>query len=303
MRKIPYLIMVVLSVGGLLAGCNLPFFVENQPSVQTAAALTVAAQLTAVAPATATYTPAPFPTLPPAATNTTAPPANTLPPASTATSTCDVAQFVTDVTIPDGTVIGADDTFTKTWRLKNAGTCSWTPSYAVVFVSGTAMSGPSVQALSGNTNPGQTLDVSVNLTAPSADGTYTGYYGLRNAAGSVFTKFYVQIQVNSTGGGFAVTHVTYTVSTFDEGGNHGCPLVTAHITTNGTGDVDYHWTRSDGATVSPDTLHFTAAGTKDLQYKWTLGSAATGTNWVGMYIDDPNHQDFGHTNVTPCTSP
>jgi hypothetical protein len=302
MRKTPYLLVVVLCIGAILAGCNLPFLKQDQTGVETAAAMTVEAQLTAVAPATSTFTPVPFPTLPPAATNTAAP-LNTLPPAASATSTCDVAQFITDVTIPDNTIIGADDTFTKTWRLKNVGTCSWTPSYAVAFVSGTSMGGPTSQALTGNTNPGQTLDVSVNLTAPSADGTYTGYYGLRNAAGSVFTKFYVQIQVNSAGGGFAVTHVTYDVNTFNEGSYAGCPLVTAHISANGSGDVDYHWTRSDGSSGPATTLHFNAAGTKDVQDKWYLGSTATGTHWMGIYVDDPNHQDFGHKNVDPCTSP
>ena len=45
---------------------------------------------------------------------------------------CDAAAFVKDVTISDGTIIGPGNSFKKTWRLQNVGTCSWTPSYALV---------------------------------------------------------------------------------------------------------------------------------------------------------------------------
>ncbi len=141
MRKIPYVLVTVLFIGAILSGCNLPFLVQDTASVQTAAALTVQAQLSPPALASATFTPVPFPTLPPANTQ---PPANTLPPAATATSNCDNGSFIADVTIPDDTVIDAGDTFTKTWRLKNIGGCSWTPSYALVFVSGASMNGPAV---------------------------------------------------------------------------------------------------------------------------------------------------------------
>lgn len=51
---------------------------------------------------------------------------------STATSVCDLAQFVKDVTIPDGTLLSPVQTFYKTWRLKNVGTCTWS-GYSVVF--------------------------------------------------------------------------------------------------------------------------------------------------------------------------
>src|SRR5512140_2023784 len=149
MRKVLQVVIVMLSTAALIVGCNLPLTAQdNEAAVQTAAALTVQAQIASVMPAT--FTAVPFPTIPPPATQAptnTQGPANT--PIATATSNCDNANFVTDVTIPDETVIDPGETFTKTWRIRNAGTCSWTPSYAVVFVSGNRMDGPSVQALSG----------------------------------------------------------------------------------------------------------------------------------------------------------
>jgi hypothetical protein len=302
MRNPSCALLPVLLLAALLTGCNFPTQ-RNVASVQTAAALTVAAQLTAAAPRpTATSTLAPFPTLPPA---TAVVPSATLPPAYTATSTCDNADFQMDVTYPDDTSVDAGSSFTKTWRFKNSGACSWTPSYALVFVSGQVMGGPAVQALTGNVNPGQTVDLSANLTAPAANGSYQGNWGIRNGAGVIFAHFWVKIKVeDGTGGPFAVTHVTYSLSTGDSGSHHDCPKVTAHITTNGAGDIQYHWTYSDGGSVPVESLHFAAAGTKDVEQIWELGPVWAGTtHWMGIYIDDPNHQDFGHKEFnTACSS-
>jgi hypothetical protein len=166
--------------------CNIP---QSQPPATsdpnlayTSAAQTVAAQLTQSVPPLASPTPIPaIPTnTPVASAPTIPPPPTTIPP--TATQDCDKAAFVTDVNIPDGTILSQGQLFTKTWRLKNIGTCSWTPAYAVVFFSGESMSGPAVQALTANINPGQTLDISVNLKSPGSNGNYTGYWKLRNAS-------------------------------------------------------------------------------------------------------------------------
>jgi hypothetical protein len=127
-------------------------------------------------------------------------------PASTAlpavTSYCDWVGFVNDVSIPDGTTLVPAETFTKVWRLKNRGTCTWTPDYMLVYTSGTQMGGTTAVRLPGNVAPGQTVDISVTLTAPAASGHYTGYWILRNPSGALFgsgdkanVPFYVDIQV------------------------------------------------------------------------------------------------------------
>jgi hypothetical protein len=298
MRKISTILAGIAIIAAILA-CNLPSTQPDPGPIMTAAALTVQAQISPTVPAftaTVTNTPVPFPTGP----------VSTIPPLATPTSSCDNAHFVTDVTYPDNTIVSAGDSFTKTWRFQNIGTCSWTPSYDLVFISGDLMDGPSAQALTGNVNPNQTVDISADLTAPATNGIHVGNWGLRNATGVIFARFYVQIKVTSGSGGsgepFAVIHVTYDLSTFDDGGNTGCPIVTAHITVNQAGDIQYHWVRSDGP-ESVQTLHFNASGTKNVQEKWYLGSAATGTQWLGIYVDDPNHQDFGHINVNKCTTP
>ena len=92
----------------------------------------------------------------------------------------------------------AGQAFTKTWRFKNAGACSWTTQYSLVFSSGDQMNGPTTQALPANVNPGQTVDISVNLTAPAAAGDYTGNWKLRNASGVLYASFWVKIRVQPT---------------------------------------------------------------------------------------------------------
>src|SRR5512147_2949619 len=80
---------------------------------------------------------------------------------------CDQAQFVSDVTVPDGSSFAPGAAFTKTWRLKNIGTCTWTTSYTLVWAGGDQMGGPTSIVLSAQVAPSQTVDLSVNLTAPS----------------------------------------------------------------------------------------------------------------------------------------
>ena len=122
-------------------------------------------------------------------------------------STCNWAQFVADVTVPDGAYVAPSATFTKTWRLRNIGTCTWTTSYALVFSSGSAMGAPQsgVVNFPSNIAPGQTIDLSVPLTAPSAAGQYIGYWKLRDGSGNVFgigwnasRSFWVEINISST---------------------------------------------------------------------------------------------------------
>jgi hypothetical protein len=108
------------------------------------------------------------------------------------------------VTIPDGTTLKTEETFVKTWRLKNRGTCTWTANYELVFTSGNQMGGTTAVNLPGLVAPGETVDVSVALTAPSSIGEYRGYWMLRNASGKIFgygenadQAFYVDIQAVS----------------------------------------------------------------------------------------------------------
>lgn len=195
-----------LMLSALLVGaCNFPPPSATEDPFPTFAAQTVAARLTEaggaetpIPPPQATTPPAPLPTvaLPsPTASNTPLPTATQAP--------CDRASFISDVTVPDGTDFAPGESFTKTWRLKNTGTCTWTSDYDLVFDQGDAMDGPASKPLTAaSVAPGQTMDISVDLKAPGTTGTYKGFWKLRNDKGVLFgvgaqgdVAFWVEIDV------------------------------------------------------------------------------------------------------------
>jgi hypothetical protein len=91
-----------------------------------------------------------------------------------------------DVTIPDDTVLRPGEIFTKTWRLQNAGDCTWNSDYALVWFSGEQFDATLVVPLNGNTAPGQSADLSVEMKAPESHGTYLSWWKLRNPSGDLF---------------------------------------------------------------------------------------------------------------------
>jgi photosystem II stability/assembly factor-like uncharacterized protein len=122
----------------------------------------------------------PLPPLPPTATPLGQPPPTIQP------SGCDKAGFVADVTIQDGTVFAPGAAFTKTWRLKNVGSCIWTTSYKLVYYSGDQMSAPTSVNLPWGAASGQTVDITVNMVASTTAGKYRGFWILSNAGGQFF---------------------------------------------------------------------------------------------------------------------
>jgi len=126
-------------------------------------------------------------------------------PIVSATSTCDQAQFVSDITVPDGASFAPGASFTKTWRFLNAGTCIWTTSYKLVFVGGDAMGTNTSVNVPVDIPPGQMLDISVNLTAPATSRHYKSLWKFSNASGVQFgigdsanEAFWVDINVVAT---------------------------------------------------------------------------------------------------------
>lgn len=167
--KNPNLLLGLLAVAGIFA-CNVP--AGAAPTIDLSATLGAS---------TAT----PLPPGVPSPTSTSVP--------------CNQVSFVADVTIPDDTQIKVNDGFTKTWQLKNVGSCTWTSGYQVVFDSGDQMGGPATQQLTNATvAPNQTINVSINLVAPGSPGTYRGNWKMREPGGSTFAlstgAFWVQIK-------------------------------------------------------------------------------------------------------------
>ena len=96
----------------------------------------------------------------------------------------DDAEFVADVTISDGTVLAARQAFDKIWRVRNTGTCTWGPSYQFTLLSGQVMATTPIGVPV--TAPGRSVDLSVPMTAPTAPGTYSSFWRMRNLDGAFF---------------------------------------------------------------------------------------------------------------------
>jgi hypothetical protein len=141
--------------------------------------LTLAASPTPVLP-----TPTPLPTLaPPTAAAESAPASET----SAATPTCtNAAEFVKNLTIADNTAFKPEQSFAKIWQIKNTGTCVWSTAYSLVYASGESMGSLPSVPLPHDVNPGEQVDLRLNLIAPVTPDTYTGNWYLQDTAGAVF---------------------------------------------------------------------------------------------------------------------
>ena len=168
---------------------------------------------TATLAPTSTDTPIPIPTQviateppatePPAMAETTATisPTADIPRPTNAPDCANSASFVADITIPDNTEVEGGATFVKTWRIANTGTCIWGPDYTLTHYSEERMGAPASVPLA-VTFPGQTLDISLSLTAPNSIGKHQGYFAIKNPKGLIMkinadSRLWLIIQVKN----------------------------------------------------------------------------------------------------------
>jgi hypothetical protein len=163
----------------LLAACALPMtastptqFVFPTPNLTMTALFQIPPTQTGAPQATATQ-----------GVPTSSVPSATLSP--TAPNCTNLASFVSE-TYPDLTYVAPGTAFTKTWTLKNAGTCTWGAGYALVFDSGEQMGGPASVPMTASVPPGAVYQFSVNLTAPATLGQYQGFWKLQTPQGVRF---------------------------------------------------------------------------------------------------------------------
>lgn len=193
-----YVFGTILLTSMLISSCSMPKDIPptlNPEQIQTQAVGTFAAGLTQTAASLPTNTPTQTPTLTPTATLT---PSTTL--SATAiqylpTSSCYALTFIKDVTIPDNTELKPGEEFTKTWRVKNSGSCSWEEGFSFRYFSGNKMDG-TPYILKKEVKSGVELDISIIMTAPKTEGVYTGNWRMTDDAGVFFgDNVYVLIEV------------------------------------------------------------------------------------------------------------
>jgi len=183
--------------------------------IQTLAVMTYQEQLTQTALALPTKTFTPLPTETPIVVVTFASPGGSSPGAATSTpissgqsSACYGLSFVSDVTIPDGTKMTPGQSFTKTWKVLNSGSCDWESGFVWNVVGGDSMSGVAV-TLNQTVQPGRQFEFSVPMIAPTdKTGEVKGTWRLADANGSFFGDG-VYVLVNVGGTAATATNTSY----------------------------------------------------------------------------------------------
>lgn len=162
----------------LITACAPATPIEPTPDVnaiRTSAAVTVISEFTLTAAAFTPTSPPPTETPIPETPVPTATLILATDPTQVALGTpgalCDDYSFdltTLDVTVPDGTPMTAGQEFTKTWKIKNVGICTWDTNYQAIF----SYSSPPNEdmdaqpvPLTALVAPGQEVDVSVQFKA------------------------------------------------------------------------------------------------------------------------------------------
>jgi len=281
----------------------------NDSIIATSVAETVAAKETAEArhsPTSTTQPPTLTPSSSPTALTTKAPP-TAPPPGSSNIKPCYRAEYVADLTIPDGTIIAPGDTFWKRWSVKNTGSCSWNSSYKFVYMSGDIMGGAYIYNFPGVAAPDQTVEIPIQLYAPTAAGTYKGFWKIQAPDKTIFgvgpedQSLWVSIVVgsgtpdnNQTASVYDITAVSYSVERRCTTANtfwH----IWVNLTSNGPLKATFDVVQSDGNRQNKIGLTFTQAETLTFDYgEWSQRTITSSHNprWVQAISTAPSYHEW-----------
>jgi hypothetical protein len=232
----------------------------------------------------------------------------------------DRAEFVADLSIPDGTILAPNEAFQKGWQIQNTGTTTWTTDYALVFVDGALMGAPSAVPLPKEVAPGEKLEITVEMVAPPDPGPYRGYWELQDDFGKVFgfgtdanesiwvdivveSAQAAQVQTVTPAGNAAIGAVVLSVDNAQPSGP--CPhtfIFTAQITLNKPATVAYSLEAGaktgDQVRLPLPTSQNLGAGMHSIIYEVIVPSDLSG--WARLHITQPgqafsNQVDFALT--------
>lgn len=207
-----YLIVTLIILGAVLTGCgqssdeSLAETEAFESALQTAIVETIAAALpqeSAVPEETLpsetpvvesqqpTATVPLLPSLTPATAQQTQHPSS---PANTPQTPCYRAELDSE-TIPDGTKFPPGQYFTKIWVIRNTGVCAWNEDFQWKLVEGEDFDAPTNLKLNQVVDPGENIEVKMELKTPLLQGLYTGTYKILTDEGGEVTPagFWVTI--------------------------------------------------------------------------------------------------------------
>ena len=110
----------------------------------------------------------------------------------------DAMDFVADVTVPDGSEMKPGEIFQKVWRVENAGSCAW-EGYRLSHDRGPGMAQITTISIP-STDPGETADLAVEMTAPGEPGEHTARWEVQDYKGDRLGILTVAIVVEAEEG-------------------------------------------------------------------------------------------------------
>jgi len=103
--------------------------------------------------------------------------------------------FVSDLTVPDNTIVSPGSILDKQWLVLNSGTCNWDDRYRLRLINGDSLEASSEQALY-PARAGVQATVEITFTAPLVAGSYLSQWQAFDINGNPFgDSFYIKITV------------------------------------------------------------------------------------------------------------
>jgi hypothetical protein len=254
-----------------LASCNLGSNApQNQSAMSTAAAKTVEAVLTSAAAVDATGTAAA---------------ASAPQPLPTATSTPSECQELAQITTwtRDGATYDAKEVekklapgsgFVMSLIIKNTGACDWTDAYKLKFESGERVTEQEllpVMPFGYTVRPGESLTITVQMTAPADPGDYQSSYSLIDIKGKDVITFGVitKVGTNSSGTLPPPGELRYAYDC-----SSGSISITLTWLDKASGEEGYRVYRDGNklADLAPDTLTYSDIVPASGAYKYTVST-------------------------------
>ncbi|MCE1254051.1 MAG: hypothetical protein LWX83_10950 [Anaerolineae bacterium] len=107
----------------------------------------------------------------------------------------DILTYLSDITVPDGTIVAPESTIDKRWEIENSGTCNWDSNYTIQLIAGNALGVPQEQALVPARSKTR-AEIRIVFTAPKEPGKYRSAWQAYNADQQPFgDPFYIEIVV------------------------------------------------------------------------------------------------------------
>jgi hypothetical protein len=116
----------------------------------------------------------------------------TLPGTASSASTpggCLNSVLISDVSIPNGTELKVSESFTKTWQVKNTGTCIWNRDFKITYVGGDLL-GSDTTKIRQVVGPGASVEISLNMVAPGNSGTVSSAWQMASDEGVLFGQVF-----------------------------------------------------------------------------------------------------------------